>query len=601
MNAPLNLTGHKYGFLTVLREDTSAAGVKKWICRCDCSVEKSVAVTKLRSGSTKSCGCMRGKIETSLEHSGAHFKPIEQIVGTLLASGYEYIEGVVNKKTSGVKIKCLGCGAVKTIRFDFATSRRCQKCYFNESRKDLWSKIEQRTSDLGYVLRTFESEFIEACSTAKRAEQVLFSVVCDQGHGFKTRWSCYKQNKCQKCSVTARNTEDSLRRKLLKKGWHFVSVVGEYKNKHSKITCECAQGHLVTKSHRMMMQAGCLECQKENLVVRFEETAALIEAENYKIVKAPEWPYDVLTPFILKCPKGHEFTTTRHGWVSDGSRCSVCALCVNESKGERELKEYIGGLGVSVTKYRVGSFEIDIFLPDYKIGVEFNGIYWHSTARQKNENVHKLKYEMAKKQGIKLLQLWEDEWELRKSAVISLITSKIPGQHTKYHARSCDVVDLSFNEAKDFLDKYHLQGAGGNNFKKAVGLKDKDNLLMVAVVGSHQRQGHEDQNVLTRVCYAPGIRIVAGMERLMHYLPRPLITWSDNRYSDGNLYKACGFRKDKELPPDYSYVKGGKRFSKQSLRKTEEERLGEKTEKQLREEQGYHRLYDAGKVRWVLD
>jgi hypothetical protein len=162
-------------------------------------------------------------------------------------------------------------------------------------------------------------------------------------------------------------------------------------------------------------------------------------------------------------------------------------------------------------------------------------------------------------------------------------------------------VNVPFKEARVFLESYHLQGPGGKNYEKVVGLKHENNLLMLAVVGLHQRQGHEDKNVLTRVCYAPGIRIVGGMERILHYLPRPLMTWSDNRYSDGNLYVACGFKKDKELPPDYSYVRGGKRFSKQSLRKTDEERLSEKTEKQLREEQGYHRLYDAGKVRWILE
>ena len=50
----LDLTGHKYGRLTVLEQDG-----KKWLCRCDCGKTLSVAAGALRSGNTKSCGCLQ--------------------------------------------------------------------------------------------------------------------------------------------------------------------------------------------------------------------------------------------------------------------------------------------------------------------------------------------------------------------------------------------------------------------------------------------------------------------------------------------------------------------------------------------------------------
>lgn len=541
-----DLAGQKFGFLTVLGPAPVSGDRKKWSCVCVCKKETYVPTSKLKDGSTKSCGCMKGKMPSAAKIKG-------------------------------------------------------QNLYFEKVRQNLWEKISRRVEELGYKLQTNLDEFLESCKNAKRSEQVLFSLECKNGHAFRTRWSCFKKNKCPHCSMTAKKTPEAMRVELEKKGWQFISFVGEYKNKYSTISCICKKGHAVTKSYNMMMSAGCIHCQKENQIVPFEKTLGLIEKENYLVISAPEWPYDSLTGFLLQCPKGHKYITTRHAWVSDGTRCTVCAKSINESKGELEVKNALLELGIKAEKYNEGNFEIDVYLPEYKIGIEFNGIYWHSTARVKNTNVHKHKYLTARNMGIKLIQIWEDEWYQKKDIILSLILSKIPNRSDKYFARSCEVIDVPFKQATAFLNENHLQGAGGNNLLKAVGLQHKDRLLMLATVGMHQRQGHEGKNVLTRVCYAKNVRIVGGMERLLHYLPRPLITWSDNRYSDGNLYRACGFRIEKELPPDYCYVKGGKRISKQSLRKTEEEKKVNKTEKELRDEQGYHRLYDAGKIRWILE
>lgn len=69
----------------------------------------------------------------------------------------------------------------------------------------------------------------------------------------------------------------------------------------------------------------------------------------------------------------------------------------------------------------------------------------------------------------------------------------------------------------------------------------------------------------------------------------------------GDVYKKIGMIKDGEIDPDYYWVKGRKRYHKSGLRKTEEEKLSGKTEKELREEQDYFRIYDLGKIRWVME
>lgn len=69
------MTGGKYGRMLVLRRtENSRTGRAMWLCRCNCGVEKSVEGQNLRTGATKSCGCLdREKfIERFTKHGEAH-------------------------------------------------------------------------------------------------------------------------------------------------------------------------------------------------------------------------------------------------------------------------------------------------------------------------------------------------------------------------------------------------------------------------------------------------------------------------------------------------------------------------------------------------
>lgn len=55
----MDLTGQRYGKLTVIREDERKGYTRRWLCRCDCGNEKVVAMHNLRTGHTTSCGCVQ--------------------------------------------------------------------------------------------------------------------------------------------------------------------------------------------------------------------------------------------------------------------------------------------------------------------------------------------------------------------------------------------------------------------------------------------------------------------------------------------------------------------------------------------------------------
>lgn len=56
-----DITGKKFGRLTVIRPDTESSRRYRWVCRCDCGNIKSIEGTKIRTGHTQSCGCLHAE------------------------------------------------------------------------------------------------------------------------------------------------------------------------------------------------------------------------------------------------------------------------------------------------------------------------------------------------------------------------------------------------------------------------------------------------------------------------------------------------------------------------------------------------------------
>lgn len=53
----LDLTGQRFGKLTVLRPAENRGGLTAWVCQCDCGQETVALTKRLRDGHCTSCGC----------------------------------------------------------------------------------------------------------------------------------------------------------------------------------------------------------------------------------------------------------------------------------------------------------------------------------------------------------------------------------------------------------------------------------------------------------------------------------------------------------------------------------------------------------------
>ena len=90
-----DLTGRRYGRLTVCREIKQAAKSRRhyWLCRCDWRKEKTVEESHLKTGHTKSCGCYRKELPSSrrIDLTGRQFgrlKVLEEADNSNRTGGY---------------------------------------------------------------------------------------------------------------------------------------------------------------------------------------------------------------------------------------------------------------------------------------------------------------------------------------------------------------------------------------------------------------------------------------------------------------------------------------------------------------------------------
>jgi hypothetical protein len=263
------------------------------------------------------------------------------------------------------------------------------------------------------------------------------------------------------------------------------------------------------------------------------------------------------------------------------------------------------------SKKIISPLELDIFAPSLNLAIEYCGLYWHSET-SKNKNYHLDKQKECNKKGIRLITIFEDEWLQRKEQVRGYLKSILNKNEIKIFARKTDLKEVPNKEAKLFLDTHHIQGSA--RFEIAFGLYSENELVAVVTGSPHHRQGHGQIFVLNRLAFKSNVSIAGGSSRLLKSLLyyakkkgfRKLLSWSDNRFSEGRVYESIGFTLENKYGPDYSYFKGQKRISKQSCQKKALLKKGAigtmaNTEKELAATLGLDRIWDCGKKAWSID
>ena len=310
----------------------------------------------------------------------------------------------------------------------------------------------------------------------------------------------------------------------------------------------------------------------------------------------------------FNCDKGHSFNIYIDNYIKRKSEniplCTVCNPIGNsKSIKEKDLFEYIKFIysGEIIQSYR-DKLEIDIYLPELKIGFEFNGLYWHSE-KFKEKNYHLDKTNYFKSKDIRIIHIWEDDWAFQEDIVKSQI-SNLLGKSEKIFARKCIIKLVDSKIARKFLDDNHIQGFVSSKIK--IGLYHLDELvsLMTFDQSEGRKKMEEGGYNLSRFCNKLGYNIIGGASKLLSYFikeykPTRIISYADKDWSIGSLYYTLGFENVGRNGPDYKYIVDNKRVHKSRYKKS---KLGIQdmsiTEAQETKRLGINRIYDCGKIKF---
>lgn len=272
---------------------------------------------------------------------------------------------------------------------------------------------------------------------------------------------------------------------------------------------------------------------------------------------------------------------------------------------ERELDIWLSDLGV---KHAMRDFSIisplqlDCYIPDKKVAIEIDGVYWHSYNHTKDKNKQLNKTNKCLEKGIRLIHITDLEWTNKNDICKSIILSALGMSSNIIYARKCEIRPVDKNIAKDFVNNNHIDGHINAEFYQ--GLFYKNELVQIITIGKSRFKKNEYE--LLRMCTKLNTQVIGGFSKLMCHQPyNELISYVDRSKFTGNSYIKAGFTLINTTKPNYNYYIGNTQISRISAQKHKLPKLlgdkfdSNKTESENMMNAGYLMLYDCGNYKML--
>lgn len=555
--------------------------------------------------------CGKEYVQQWSKNNYSHFlKRAEEEFGKNFS--YPNIEKEYENNHSKITIKCNTCGHIFTKRAgDHLNSPNggCSVCYKKSFEKYYTYDELLQYNKLNLNIKPFEGKkeyrdkCLVICSKHGEYEVIINSILKGKG-------------KCKRCTGKKVTDVETFKKLFIEKyGDELDCNFDEYINMYTEITFICKKcGYIFKRKPTVIMtwdyKLVCPKCSKDlqtkEKTKTTEEFKSIVnkiygedtfDTSNSVYIKADE----LLT---LKCNKCGRYITRPANYFLRGHGCPYHGF--NKSKAEQVITQYLKNHNCKVeTNNREildSRQEIDIYLPDYKLGIEFDGLYWHNEINKPND-YHINKTEECKSKGIRLIHVFEDEWINKSNIWKSMLNNLLGLNENRIFARKCKVKEVSMDESKNFLEENHLQGYCNSQIR--YGLYYDDELVSLMTFGKTRyfigNSSHQFE--LLRFCNKLNTTVVGAESKLFkHFIdtikPNNIVSYADKRWSNGNLYEKLGFHKYNESKPNYYYVIGNKRENRFNFKKSI---LMKKyncpqnmSEHEFCKSKGWYRIYDCG-------
>lgn len=215
------------------------------------------------------------------------------------------------------------------------------------------------------------------------------------------------------------------------------------------------------------------------------------------------------------------------------------------------MVEGLTGRAPALSTRHPGVSDLDILDEATRTGVEANGVYWHSEKNSRQSRTrHRKKFRACRTAGIRLIQVWEDDWALRRAAVENGLRRMLaPAAAVAVH----DVVLASAAAVQPFRDEFDLvPDEPGETF---VAMRDVGGTLVAVAVLSGL-----NERVARLVRYVVRSDVIEPMPRLVGWLEETFPAWEEleaemaHDWPDNEPFMGEGWEFVRELDPRARYL-----------------------------------------------
>jgi len=229
---------------------------------------------------------------------------------------------------------------------------------------------------------------------------------------------------------------------------------------------------------------------------------------------------------------------------------------------EKILKIFLDTLEIDYiqnTKRIIKRKELDFYIPEYKLGIEVNGVYWHDEHSKYGPFNLLNKHNLCKEKGIKLLHFWDIEVENKFEMIKSIIKGQL---HLNENIEStlCKIIEVDFNLSYGFYENNHILGGIYCDYNYGLYYEDK----LVSCIGINKvEEGYE----IVRDCTKIGYNVTRRLEKLLSHIKNihkdsPIYLILDKRLCQIEDYIYNTFQLFQETLPNFYCYSGNKLFEK---------------------------------------
>ena len=526
------------------------------------------------------------------------------------------------------------------------------------------NKIKNNVFPQWFIEELVNEEDKQRAKDSELSSRDKVEFICEKGHIYRQSVDSHicisSMTKRYGCPICGRERQGISRRENLFKKRSFPQwfiddlYYGDDKEKASignlssedTVTFVCSLGHVYNQrvgDHITLSTGlpkyGCLQCahiesaeraknQKYNERPNYPEWFINMLVDSDDILKAKNKTLVSTDRVRVKCPRNHIYESLVNSLIAIKSSESLrgCPFCYNtlhRSKDELFIENFITNLGFTVEHSRKvldSKQELDIYIPEKKLAIEYNGSFYHRTlpkvsgVHAREINYHRDKFYDCKYKGIHLLTIFDVDFHTNQVKILDYLKILLVGG-VKIYARKCEIQQITKEEANSLYLQYHLLGPTPI-INISYGLYYNNELVSCM---SFQKGRYKNNNkpvwCLTRFVTKAGLFIIGGASKLLSqfeedYNPDVLVSYSDNDYFSGNVYSKLGFSclGDTGSPRYYWYLNNKELKREQCQLKRleslypelykESENKGNK-EDYIMLQLGALKVYRSGHTKWV--